>query len=82
MTAITHPVVTTHHVVGVLVTAAVSVALAVTLTLALVTTNNPGSGGRPGRADAALCSEFANATSVSAAMVRLADQISTHGSCR
>jgi hypothetical protein len=82
MTSITHPVVTTHHVVGVLVTVAVSVAVAVTLTLALVTTNTPASGGRLGRADTALCSEFANATPGSAAMFRLADQINTQGSCR
>jgi hypothetical protein len=41
MTAITHPIVSTHHMVGVLVTAALAVGLSVTLTLALVSTKSP-----------------------------------------
>jgi hypothetical protein len=82
MTSITHPIVTTHHVVGVLATVAVSVAVAVTLTLALVTTNSPAAGGRLRGTDRALCSSFSKATPGSAAMFRLADQINTQGSCR
>ena len=82
MTAITHPIVTTHHVVGVVVTAAISVAVAVSLTLALVTTKNPVSARDLGRTDAALCNDVTNATPGSPAMFRLADEISTQGSCR
>ena len=82
MTAITHPIVTTQHVVGVLVTAAISVAVAVSLTLALATTQNPVSTRNLGRADAALCTDITNATPGSPAMFRLADEISIEGSCR
>jgi hypothetical protein len=81
MTAITHPVVTTHHVVGVLLTAAISAGLAIVLTLLLVTTKSPAPTGHFGRTDAALCNEFANATPGSSAMFRLADEISSQGSC-
>jgi hypothetical protein len=81
MTAITHPIVTTHHVVGVVITAAISVAVAISLTLALATTKNPVSIRNLGRADAALCNDFTNATAGSPAIFRLADEISTQGSC-
>jgi hypothetical protein len=43
MTAITHAIVSTHHVVGVLVTAALAVGLSVAVTLALVSTQSPAS---------------------------------------
>jgi hypothetical protein len=82
MTAVTHPIISAHHVVGVLVTAAVAVGLSVALTLAFVTTKNSVHLGHLGQADTALCNRFANAASNSPAAFRLADQISAQGSCR
>jgi hypothetical protein len=81
MTAVTHPIVSTHHVIGVLVTAALAVGLSVVLTLAFVTTNRFAPNAYLGRADTALCNSFANATPSSPAAFRLADQLSTQGSC-
>jgi hypothetical protein len=45
MTAITHPIVSIHHVVGVLVTAALAVGLSVAPTLPLVSTQRPATDG-------------------------------------
>jgi hypothetical protein len=81
MTAVTHPTFSTHHVIGVLITAAIAVGLSVALTLAFVTTSRFAPNGYPGRADTALCNSFANATPGSPAAFRLADQISILGSC-
>jgi hypothetical protein len=81
MTAVTHPIVSTHHVIGVLVTATLAIGLSVTLTLAFVTTKPSGPNGFLGRADTKLCNSFANATPNSPAAFRLADQISTRASC-
>jgi hypothetical protein len=82
MTAVTHPVVSTHHVIAVLVTAAVAVGLSVALTLAFVTTKNSAHIGQLGQADKALCNSFASATPNSPAAFRVAEQISAQGSCR
>jgi hypothetical protein len=81
MTAVAHPIVSAHHVIGVLVTAAVAVGLSVALMLAFVTTNNSAHIGHLGQADTTLCSSFTSATPNSPAAFRLADQISTQGSC-
>jgi hypothetical protein len=82
MTAITHPVAATHHVVGVLATAGISAGLAVGLTLAASTTNSAAPTTHLGRADATLCSRIAKATPGSAAMFRLADQLDSRGLCK
>jgi hypothetical protein len=139
MTALTHPILSIHHVAGVLVTAALAVGLSVAATLAVVSTQSaatdgmsqlmaqfPGAyayGGKTGLmaqqldpgafltpaqehavitgsgggatdpsktptspvdhalTDTALCNSFANATPSSPAGFRLADQISTRGTC-
>jgi hypothetical protein len=82
MTAVTHPIVSTHHVIGVLITAAITVGLSVALTLAFMTTNSSAHSGQLGQSDTALCARLANATPNSPAAFRLAEQISTQGSCR
>jgi hypothetical protein len=81
MTAVTHPIVSAHHVIGVLVTAAVAVGVSVALTLAFVTTNGSAPIGHLARANTALCASYASATPNSPAAFRLADQMSTQGSC-
>jgi hypothetical protein len=139
MTAITHPIVSTHHVVGVLVTAVFAVGLSVAPTLPSVSTQSPATdgisqlmaqfpgayayGGKTGLTaqqldpgafltpaqehavitgsgsgatdpsktptspvdqaltDTALRNSFANATPSSPTAFRLADQISTRGTC-
>jgi hypothetical protein len=82
MTAVTHPIVSTHHVIGVLISTAIAVGLSVALTLAFTTTNSSARHGQLSRSDTALCASFANATPTSPAAFRLAEQISTQGSCR
>jgi hypothetical protein len=82
MTAVAHPIVSTHHVIGVLVTTAIAVGLSVALTLAFATTTSSARNSQLGRSDTALCASFANATANSPAAFRLADQISARGSCR
>jgi hypothetical protein len=81
MTAVTHPIASTHHVVGVVVTAALAVGLSVSLTLAFVTTKSAAPDGYVGKTDTALCNSLAHATPNSPAAFRLADQISIRGSC-
>ncbi len=77
MTTIAHPLAARHHVFGAIVTAAVTAWLSVGLTLALRTS----SAAPTARADRALCQQFAQATPGSPAAFRLADVISTQGSC-
>jgi hypothetical protein len=78
MTAITHPLVSTHHVITVLLTAAVSVGLTVALMLAFTTTTSGTPAGRLTHADPVLCDQLANATGSPAAF-RLADAIASSG---
>jgi hypothetical protein len=80
--AITHPLVSTHHLITVLVTAAVSAGLTVGLMLAFSTTTSSGpTAAHLSRADSTLCHNFANATPGSPAAFRLADEIAHEGSC-
>jgi len=81
MTAITHPVISTHHILTIVVTAVVSVALTVVLMLVFRTTNSPVPTSHLTRADTTLCQEFANATPGSPAAFRLAEAIAAQGSC-
>ena len=78
MTAITHPLVRTHHVITVLVTAAISVGLTVALMLAFTTTTSGTPVGHLSQADPQLCDELAQATGSPAAF-RLADAIASSG---
>ena len=78
MTAITHPLVSTHHVITVLLTAAVSVGLTVALMLAF-TTKSGTPVGHLTHADPVLCDQLANATPGSPAAFRLADTIASSG---
>jgi hypothetical protein len=77
MTAITHPLVSTHHVITVLLTAAVSVGVTVALMLAFTTTKS--AVGHLTQADPVLCDRLANATPGSPAAFRLADTIASSG---
>jgi hypothetical protein len=81
MTAITHPMVSTHHIITVLVTAAVSVGLTVALMFTFATTKASTPVSHLTRADSTLCQDLANATPGSPAAFRLADTISAQGSC-
>jgi hypothetical protein len=78
MTAITHPLVSTHHVITVLLTAAVSVGLTVALMLAF-TTQSATPVGHLTQADPVRCDQLANATPGSPAAFRLADTITSSG---
>jgi hypothetical protein len=78
MTAITHPLVTTQHVITVLLTAAVSMGLTVALMLAFTTTNSGAPVGHLTHADPVLCDQLADATGSPAAF-RLADTIASSG---
>jgi len=78
MTAITHPLVSTYHVITVLLTAAVSVGLTVALMLAFTTTNSGTRVGHFTHSDPVLCDQLANATGSPAAF-RLADTIASSG---
>ena len=81
MTAITHPLVSTQHVITVLLTAAVSVGLTVALMLAFTATTSSTPVGRLTHADPLLCDQLAHATGSPAAF-RLADTIaSSNQSC-
>jgi hypothetical protein len=79
MTAITHPLVSTHHVITVLLTAAVSVGLTVALMLAFTTTTTATAVGHLTHADPVLCDQLANATPGSPPAFRLADTIASSG---
>ena len=88
MTAITRPMVSTHHVITVLVTAAVTVGLTVVLMLAFVTTNTSTATTKAAtpvshlaRADSPLCKALANATPGSPAAFRLVEETQAQGSC-
>ena len=76
MTAITHPLVTTHHLIAVLLTAAASVGLTVGLMLAFTTTTSGTAVRYLSHADPVLCHDLANATPGSPASFRLAETIS------
>jgi hypothetical protein len=78
MTAITHPLVSTHHVITVLLTAAVSVGLTVALMLAFTTTKSGTPVAHLTHADPVLCDQLANATGSPAAF-RLADTLASSG---
>jgi hypothetical protein len=78
MTAITHPLVSTYHVITVLLTAAVSVGLTVALMLVFTTTTSSTPVRHLTHADPVLCEELANATGSPAAF-RLADTIASSG---
>jgi hypothetical protein len=79
MTAITHPLVSTHHLLTVLATAAVSVGLTVALMLAFTTTKSGTPISQVTRADPILCHQLANATPGSPAAFRLAETITGSG---
>jgi len=79
MTAITHPLVSTHHVITVLLTAAVSVGLTVALMLAFTTTTTATAVGHLTHADPVLCDHLANASPGSPPAFRLADTIASSG---
>jgi hypothetical protein len=80
--AITHPLVSTHHLITVLITAAVSVGLTVGFMLAFSTATSIRPPAAPlSRADSTLCHDFANATPGSPGAFRLADEIANEGSC-
>ena len=81
MTSVTHPLAATHHVVAVVATAAVTAGLSVGLTIALRTAGPAHPAARLTSADPTLCQELAHATLGSPAAFRLADVISTQGSC-
>jgi hypothetical protein len=82
MTAITHPIVSTHHILTVMVTAVVTAGLTVTLMLALGTTTTAAPVTHLTRAaDPTLCSAFANATPGSPAQFKLAEAVTAQGSC-
>jgi hypothetical protein len=82
MTAVTHPVVSARHVIGVLIITAIAVGVSVALTLAVTTTHGSARNGQVDRSDAALCASLANATPNSPAAFRLAEQTSAQESCR
>lgn len=81
MAAITHPIVSTHHVLTVVVTAVVAIALTVVLMLAFKATNRAAHVSHLTRADSTLCRDFTNATPGSPAAFRLAEAITAQGSC-
>ena len=79
MSAITHPLVSTHHLITVLLTAVVSVGLTVALMFAFTTTSSGTPVGAVTQADPVLCALFANATPGSPAAFRLGDTIASSG---
>jgi hypothetical protein len=76
-----HPLAAKHHVVGVAATAVVTAGLSVGLTLALRPSRASHPAAHLTRADPVLCQELAQATPGSPAAIRLADVISTQGTC-
>lgn len=81
MTAITHPLTAKHHVVGVVVTAVVTAGLSIGLTLGLSTSGTSQPSVQFSSAGQTLCQQLARTTPGSPAAFRLADAISTRGSC-
>jgi hypothetical protein len=81
MTAITHPITSTHHVVTAVVAATVSVGLTVALMLTFATAKASTTTSRATHADPILCQHFYNATPGSPAQFRLGESIAAQGVC-